>query len=940
LRAAARGEAKDLTQVQAQALAGQWYGWWVGLHLENPGDHQHWHQTADFFAQAIVEATPYWDDKVRAAAENQQEIDQSQRDREPAVREDVHPMLATEARTAQFLANRGESLSAAGNEVFLDWVMENFFHACALLERRARGDWSPDPRPQAFPAVTLVETPKRSPTKKPVGSCLALFEDYVRSKKPAASTVDRWGGVFKALDLHLGSRDLASFTSDDAQAWSTSLVTSNRGARTVRDIWVSAAHTVCEWARKQKRLKENPFAEVDVTVPNKSRKRGQEFTPEEQALILVAALRITDTRRPFAAACRWAPWLCAYTGARAGEITQLRGRDIKQLAGFVALELTPDAGTIKARKPRTVPLHDHLVEQGFLNYVKAKGDGPLFYNPNEETPEPEDITNPKRPRAVKTRERLAAWIRKLGVTDPEVSPTHAWRHTYKRRAARAKIENASATLCADTSQRPWVTNTRRLHQKIWLTRCAGFPGTRFLRRPHDPGSPFDGAAPAKGMGMGGDDAGAARIENNRPDPDQLRAARFAELCRRPVTDEARALVEHLYTMVLKAEPPRERQRGATKADALRAAIAAFTADLLSAAHRGGWVYRPTNKKAFTGGPVTALTFWPIREALRTLGLVEEIGAWQHRTAFGYGDRRAPRFRATPALVALADEHGVQLAALDQHFPAPLPKAPLVLKARSGALMKIAYTADVRAVEQAVVSLNTFLDRFSIQGGVHRGYIRVFNLGDRPDFAWDLGGRLYSRGDGNYQQLPGAERLKMTIEGEEVCELDIRASYMTILHAQRGQPLDPASDPYDLLPGLGKASRDVVKGFIAMTMGSAAFPRRWSSERASEYLQATGRKLGRDFPLRIVRDAVSAAYPLLAELRSDKEKPPLWASLMFRESEAILPTMLALMERGIPSLSMHDSLIVAQQHETTATELLRSSYEEATAATPFIRCRLP
>jgi hypothetical protein len=39
--------------------------------------------------------------------------------------------------------------------------------------------------------------------------------------------------------------------------------------------------------------------------------------------------------------------------------------------------------------------------------------------------------------AVKARERLAAWVRQIGVTDNNVSPNHAWRHTFKRRAARA-----------------------------------------------------------------------------------------------------------------------------------------------------------------------------------------------------------------------------------------------------------------------------------------------------------------------------------------------------------------------------------------------------------------------------------------------------------------------------------------------------------------------
>jgi hypothetical protein len=62
--------------------------------------------------------------------------------------------------------------------------------------------------------------------------------------------------------------------------------------------------------------------------------------------------------------------------------------------------------------------------------------------------------------------------------------------------------------------------------------------------------------------------------------------------------------------------------------------------------------------------------------------------------------------------------------------------------------------------------------------------------------------------------------------------------------------------------------------------------------------------------------------------------------MFCESEAILAAMLALKDRGIPSLSMHDCLIVPQRHETTATELLTATYKATTTATPFIRCRFP
>jgi integrase len=162
--------------------------------------------------------------------------------------------------------------------------------------------------------------------------------------------------------------------------------------------------------------------------------------PEEVELILSSALAITDTRRVSKAACRWVPWICAYTGARAGEITQLRGEDVLQRDGYWAIHITPEAGTVKTSEPRTVPLHEHLIEQGFVEYARSKGKGPLFYD--AESPSKAhtiDPTNPPKPRSVRQRERVGEWVRKIGVTDEAVAPNHAWRHTFQRIADRLGI---------------------------------------------------------------------------------------------------------------------------------------------------------------------------------------------------------------------------------------------------------------------------------------------------------------------------------------------------------------------------------------------------------------------------------------------------------------------------------------------------------------------
>ena len=105
---------------------------------------------------------------------------------------------------------------------------------------------------------------------------------------------------------------------------------------------------------------------------------------------------------------------------------------------------TPAAGPMKTRKPRAVPIHEHLIEQGFIEFVKTRGEGPLFYEPADEDGQ-SDPLNPRRPRSVSVRSRLAEWVRKQGVTDKELSPNHAWRHTFKQIADRVGISGVCRT---------------------------------------------------------------------------------------------------------------------------------------------------------------------------------------------------------------------------------------------------------------------------------------------------------------------------------------------------------------------------------------------------------------------------------------------------------------------------------------------------------------
>jgi integrase len=257
-----------------------------------------------------------------------------------------------------------------------------------------------------------------------------LFERWVSEAKPAHSTVDRWRGVFVKLNEDFAEPSATAITPEDAQKWARGLVNPQRSALTVRDVWVIAARTVFGWAVKERLITRNPFKDVHVTVPKQSMVRDKSFEEREVATILSAALAIPNVERKSDAARRWVPWLCAYTGARVGEITQLRGIDV--LPKERAIRITPEAGTQKARKAYKVPLHEHLIEQGFLKFATASGNGPLFYN-EMQSPRKTDPTNPSKPRYVKAREQVANWVRReIGVNDPNVRPNHAWRHTFKQ----------------------------------------------------------------------------------------------------------------------------------------------------------------------------------------------------------------------------------------------------------------------------------------------------------------------------------------------------------------------------------------------------------------------------------------------------------------------------------------------------------------------------
>ena len=100
---------------------------------------------------------------------------------------------------------------------------------------------------------------------------------------------------------------------------------------------------------------------------------------------------------------RWVPILCAFTGARVSEITQLRKEDIRELDGHMGARITPDAGTVKAGGYRDVPLHPQIIAEGLRSSCKT----PL--NPAHFSTTPP--TEESQSRRIIVSNKLSDWLR-------------------------------------------------------------------------------------------------------------------------------------------------------------------------------------------------------------------------------------------------------------------------------------------------------------------------------------------------------------------------------------------------------------------------------------------------------------------------------------------------------------------------------------------------
>jgi integrase len=309
------------------------------------------------------------------------------------------------------------------------------------LERQHHTPLNPGQRKGLMEAVEAIllqnDQPKSAEADQPRSGAQCVLpltgildgwwrEAAATGRKP--STRESYGNTVAGLVAFLGHDDAKLVTPEDIVRFKDHRLASINprtgkpiSGKTVKDSDLAGLKTLFGWAVSNRKLASNPATGITIKLGKPQKLRGKGLTEEEAKAILQAAMKVDGSGRTDAAR-RWVPWLAAYTGARVGELAQLRKQDVTREGEHWVLLLTPEAGTIKTNEARTVVLHPHLVELGFPDFATRAPAGHLFLKPSKSG----DVLGPLQG----LKNRLSEFVRTV-ITDPNVAPMHGFRHRFK-----------------------------------------------------------------------------------------------------------------------------------------------------------------------------------------------------------------------------------------------------------------------------------------------------------------------------------------------------------------------------------------------------------------------------------------------------------------------------------------------------------------------------
>lgn len=273
-----------------------------------------------------------------------------------------------------------------------------------------------------------------------------------------------------------------------------------------------------------------------------------------------------------------------------------------------------------------------------------------------------------------------------------------------------------------------------------------------------------------------------------------------------------------------------------------------------------------------------------------------------------------------AMSATSKLIGIMQPILDQYprLPLVLPRNGVVLRDCEGRPIDLTATRHLARMNSTVHAINeavTSVDVRSENGvALTSPMTRIFNIDPRLK----RGGRWYAEGT-SWQNIPKAARDRITIDGEEVVELDFKTLHPAMLYAEVGAMLP--DDCY----AIGSWARPLVKRAMltlinAPNIHSSRFSIAHSDEMAAE---VPDHHKWIPMAADLIADIKQAHRPIAHVFHSDAG-----SRLMMRDSELAKVVMQHLMRLNIVALPIHDSFLVpASKRDQLEMAMLEVAHAE-------------
>lgn len=327
----------------------------------------------------------------------------------------------------ELLLEQGLSVDDATRDRLALAIRDALRASAATLVKHAENDFSPDTNAAKFPPWNGAAEPVT------ISGLLEGWQAEAQRLDKSPSTIEGYSRTVRQFIAFLRHDDATRVTQEDVLRYKHKrLVEDMRSPKTVLGADLAALKAVFGWAVANRRLKSNPASDVTLKLPKK--RKGDGYSDAGAAKLLQAALSYTRAEgeaEQMAAAKKWSPWLAAFTGARVGEIVQLRREDVYKKDGVWLVHITPDAGRVKDREVREVPLHPQLIELGFIDFAQSAPKTYLFLSGSDK----HDTADQRQT----TINRLGEFARDL-VREDRVAANHGWRHRFIKLCRRNGVD--------------------------------------------------------------------------------------------------------------------------------------------------------------------------------------------------------------------------------------------------------------------------------------------------------------------------------------------------------------------------------------------------------------------------------------------------------------------------------------------------------------------